>query len=155
MKRNCFVLSMLMAVFAVVSCSGSNDDKEDMPTITGKQYVFKNDTLIASVSFDNSNYASLQVFNRRSICFSDMRNCTYSGAYPTVEFDSHEMGRYQFSMTCQFASASSFSAIVKDNNLVTIWAYKPFKMPDRMTFNEFNGVLDQNGDGVIDEGVLP
>ena len=61
----------LMAVFAVVSCSGSNDDKEDMPTITGKQYVFKNDTLIASVSFDNSNYASLQVFNRRSICFSD------------------------------------------------------------------------------------
>lgn len=145
------MLSILMAVFTVVSCS----DKEDMPTITGKQYVFKNDTLIASVSFDGGKHASLQVFNRRSICFSDLRNCTYSGTYPTIEFDSYEMGRYQFSMTCQFASASSFSAIVKDNNLVTIWTYKPFKMPDRMVFNEFNGVLDLNGDGVIDEGVLP
>ena len=58
-------------------------------------------------------------------------------------------------MTCQFAGESSFSAIVKDNNLTTIWTYRPFKMPDRMTFNEFNGVLDLNGDGIIDDGVLP
>lgn len=153
MKKSIFIL--LTILFCLAGCSDSSNDIENTPDITGRQYVFKNDTLIACVTFDNNSHATLQVFNHRSICFSDLRNCTYSGSYPTVEFDSYEMGYYQFSMTCQFAGESSFSAIVKDNNLTTIWTYRPFKMPDRMTFNEFNGVLDLNGDGIIDDGVLP
>ncbi len=150
-KGSLILISVLVTILSMVGCSGSDSDED----ITDRQYVFQNDTLVVSIYFGSGTSAGMQVFDRGSVCFSNLRQCTFSGQYPTVELECHDSGYYHFSMTCTFTSTSSFDAVVKENDLLTIWQYKPFKVPERMHFKLYNGVLDLNGDGVIDEGALP
>lgn len=153
MKNGSLILiPLLFTMLSVVGCSGSDSDEKT--DVKGRQYIFRNDTLVVSVYFDYGTSAGMQVFNRGSVCFSNLKQCTFSGQYPTIELECHDSGYYHFSMTCTFTSTSSFDAVVKENDLRSIWQYKPFKVPERMHFNLYNGVLDLNGDGVIDDGAL-
>lgn len=149
-KGSLILIPVLITILSMVGCSGSDSDED----ITDRQYVFQNDTLVVSIYFGSGTSAGIQMFNRGKVWFSNLWQCTFSGQYPTVELECHDSGYYHFSMTCTFTSTSSFDAVVKENDLLTIWQYKPFKVPERMHFNLYNGVLDLNGDGVIDEGAL-
>ena len=149
-KGSLILIPVLITILSMVVCSGSDSDED----ITDRQYVFQNDTLVVSIYFGSGTSAGIQMFNRGKVWFSNLRQCTFSGQYPTFELECHDSGYYHFSMTCTFTSTSSFDAVVKENDLLTIWQYKPFKVPERMHFNLYNGVLDLNGDGVIDEGAL-
>ena len=96
------LIAVLVTILSMVGCSGSDGDEDT--DITGRQYIFKNDTLVVSIYFDSGTSAGIQVFNRGSICFSNLRQCTSSGQYPTVELECHDSGYYHFSMTCSFTS---------------------------------------------------
>lgn len=147
--KKCFLI--LLSILAIGLSSCSSDDAGDSVSVAGKQYVFRNDTLIVSVSFLDGGQAAMQAFNRGSICFSNLYQCSYSGEYPSIAFECHEYNSYQFAMSCQFSAKSSFNATVTSNGLTTIWEHKPFNLPERMQFNEYSDALDKNGDGVIDE----
>jgi hypothetical protein len=78
MKNGSLILiPLLFTMLSVVGCSGSDSDEKT--DVKGRQYIFRNDTLVVSVYFDYGTSAGMQVFNRGSVCFSNLKQCTFSG----------------------------------------------------------------------------
>ena len=107
-----------------------------------------------SVSFISRYEASIDVYVHGRLSYGRLGKSKVLGEYPVLTItcpDYHN--EVALSMTCTFKDINSFDAIVGTNNLPSIWTMDRYKAvaPEQMHFNSYNGSLDPNHDGLIDD----
>lgn len=141
----------LLLLFII--CASCSKDEESSNRPEG-QYVFKNDTILVAVSFENGKPILINTFIRGG-SVSQIRNLTTSGEYPQLNVSYSSYPSEELQMIINFNSISSFSALVsvcnvEKGNWAWYYAHKNIVFPKQMNFKLDNTTLDMNGDGILD-----
>ena len=147
--KKMFFISALLALISLVACEG-----DETNNVSGRQYLYQNDTLHFSVRFVSRYEARVDAYVHGVVGYGGLGRCDVKGEYPVLTVtcpDRHN--KVALSMTCTFTDINSFDAIVGINNLPSIWIAGEYrvKAPEQMHFNAYIGSLDPNGDGRMDD----
>ena len=147
--KKLFFISALLALISLVACEG-----DETNNVSGRQYLYQNDTLHFSVRFVSRYEARVDAYVHGVVGYGGLGRCDVKGEYPVLTVtcpDRHN--KVALSMTCTFKDINSFDAIVGINNLPSIWIAGEYrvKAPELMHFNAYIGSLDPNGDGRMDD----
>ena len=145
-------LFFISALFALISFVACEDDEAN--NVSGRQYLYQNDTMYFSVCFVSRYEARVNVYVHGFQSYGGLGRCDVNGEYPELTItcpDYHN--KVALSMTCTFTDINSFDAIVGINNLPTMWTENRYRAvaPEQMHFNSYIGSLDPNGDMKIDD----
>lgn len=142
--KKLFFLSMLLALVSFVACE---DDEAN--NVSGRQYLYQNDTMYFRVYFVSRYEARVDVFVHNKSSYGGMGPCEVKGRYPVLTLTCpDEQHNVALSMTCTFKDINSFDAIVGINNLPAVWTLDRYRVvvPEQMRFNTYIGSLDPNYD---------
>lgn len=137
MKR---YLYFILMVLLACGCSSDGDDNETLPT---GQYVARSGSVVLSTELANGNFLRLTAFKDNSVV-SQCSNVATTGQYPNLTYSGSG-----FTLSCKFANTGQFSATLS-GNLPTLYTDKPIDLSGTYQFSRYDGVLDANGDGILD-----
>lgn len=150
--KKLFFISALFALISFVACEG--DEAND---VSGRQYLYQNDTMFFSVRFVSKYEAKVDVYVHGVLGYGGFGRSDVKGEYPVLTItcpDFPEVNdKVALSMTCTFKDINSFDAIVGINSLPSIWTRDRYRAvpPEQMHFNSYIGTLDPNYDGMTDD----
>ena len=147
--KKLFFISVLLALISFVACEG--DEAND---VSGRQYLYQNDTMYFSVCFVSRYEARVEVYVHGTLSYGELGRCDVKGEYPVLTItcpDSYK--KVALSMTCTFKDINSFDAIVGTNSLPSIWTMDRYRAvpPEQMHFNSYIGSLDPNHDRLTND----
>lgn len=133
----------LVGLLFVAGCSSDSDDKETLPT---GHFVASNDALVLSIELADGKCSRLTVFDGGKV-FSQTNSpeLTTTGQYPNYTYSGDG-----FTMACAFSDANRFTAMVA-GKLPRLYSGDYVEVSGTFQFSRYDGVLDANGDGVIDK----
>ncbi len=143
MKVLKFCLFSLLSVFLMPGCSSTHDDAETLPN---GHYVARSGSLVLSLELDNGKCWHVTAFENNGV-FSQVVMIQTTGQYPNYTYSGDN-----YSMVCSFANTSAFTATMTGklpNNVLGGDGYT--EVSGSYQFNKYDGVLDANGDGIIDD----
>ena len=147
--KKLFFISALLALVSFVACEG-----DEANNVSGRQYLYQNDTMYFSVCFVSRYEARVDVYVHGIVGYGGLGRCDVKGEYPVLTISCPDnYNKVALTMTCTFKDINSFDAIVDINNLPSIWAMGEYraKAPEQMHFNSYVGSLDPNHDMIIDD----
>lgn len=136
------VISLVWLLF-VAGCSTDHGDAENAAT---GSYVAKNGALLINAELSSGKCWRITAFNGGYV-FSQYVNVVTSGQYPDLVFSGND-----FIFSCSFSDAGRFSANVSGklpNNVAGGTGFT--EISGTYIFNKYNGILDENGDGILDQ----
>ena len=145
-------LFFISALFALISFVACEDDEAN--NVSGRQYLYQNDTMYFSVSFVSRYKASVDVYVHGRQSYGGKDRCDVKGEYPVLTISCPDnYNKVALTMTCTFKDINSFDAIVGINDLPTMWTGNRYRAvaPEQMHFNSYIGSLDPNHDMIIDD----
>lgn len=147
--KKLFFISVLLALISFVAC-----EDNEANDVSGRQYLYQNDTMYFSVCFVSKYEATVNIYVHGMLGYGGLGRCDVTGEYPVLTItcpDSYN--KVALSMTCTFKDVNSFDAIVGINNLPSIWTRDRYRavVPEQMHFNSYIGSLDPNYDGMTDD----
>ena len=142
-----YLIGLLYVLFAA-GCSSDGDDKENAPT---GNYVASTGALVVSAELSDGECWRVTAFSGGAV-FCQLRgmDIATTGDYPNYTYSGNG-----FTMVCSFATPDKFTANVS-GVLPKNAGNNPGVSSDGVTlmgpmqFSRYDGVLDANGDGVID-----
>lgn len=145
-----FLFSLLFAIIIFASCS-KDEEGSNLPE---GQYVFKNDTILVAINFDNGKPYLINTFIRGG-SVSQIRMLSTSGEYLQMKVSYSSYPSEELQMNLKFNDLSSFSASVsvcelEKGSWAWYYAHKNVVLPKQMNFKQDNTTLDMNGDGILD-----
>lgn len=148
MNKLLILLSFSLCTLLFSGC-GNSEDNNDV-TITGKSYIFRNDTLLVSITT-----SSVIIYINHYAVFQNLYQVKAIGTYPNILIALND-DKNQMELNCAFNSSNNFTAYTTKALLYggifsSQYRNKPFSLPAIMNFSVFNEVLDKNGDGILDE----
>lgn len=145
MKVLKFWLLSFLSAFLMVGCSSAHDDAETLPN---GHYIARSSSLLLSMELENGKCWRLTAFENGKV-FSQVVTIQTTGQYPNYTYTGDN-----YTMTCSFTDTSKFTATVTGklpNNVLGGNGYT--EVSGSYQFNKYDGVLDANGDGIIDDQV--
>jgi hypothetical protein len=139
-----FALLVWLLLFA--ACSSDSNDNETLPT---GNYVASNGGLVLSAELTNGKCQRLTAFYGNAVFYQS------TGIQTTGEYPNYTYWADTFSLTCNFVDCGKFRANVSGTIPKNI-SGNPGVSSDGATitglwqFDRYTGVLDANGDGVLD-----
>lgn len=147
MKNLHLLLTIILIFF---SCS--NDENN---SFFEKQYLFHDDTYVLKLKFYENTSATIDIFKNGVCVYQNLYTVKYIGEFPSILLNSHD--RYdntELEMQCSFSSFDCFTGTVLQNNLsyknIITGEYESCPIPSTMDFSVYKGVLDMNGDAILD-----
>lgn len=134
------VLVLLMVAFAFIACSSDSDSKESNPD---GQFVAHNGAILLMAEFDNGKCWRLTGFKDGRV-FGQCSVFSTTGQYPN-----YTCAGDGFSMMCKFVNSDNFDATIS-GQMPGLYGSDRSEVAGTYSFSRFSGVLDANGDGVID-----
>ncbi len=133
----------LTGLLLVAGCSSDSDDKETLPT---GHFIASNDAVVLSVELVDGICSRLTAFDDGTV-FSQTNSptITTTGQYPNYTYSGDG-----FTMACAFPDANRFTATVT-GKLPRLYSGDYVEVSGTFQFSRYDGVLDANGDGVIDK----
>lgn len=149
MKVRHYIYLLLLAI-CFVACSKD----EESSSLPDGQFIFQNDTILVSISFNKGVPYVLNAFIRGgSVC--QLWNLVNSGEYPDINIGYSSYPSEILRMKAKFINNSSFDVTVTEcelekGNWAGYYPYKKVILPKQMYFKKDETVLDKNGDGILD-----
>lgn len=134
-------LFLVLSVLFALGCSSAHDDNETLPN---GHYVARSGSLVISAEVSNGQCQRLTVFKDGSV-FSQVANIKTTGQYPNYTYSGDD-----YTIACMFNGTASFSANVS-GKLPILYAGGYFDVSGTYQFSIYDGVLDKNGDGILDD----
>lgn len=132
------ILLGFVTLILLPACGGDNDEAMEAP-LRG-QYVAEQGNITASIYFDNGAYITIYT---DGICnYQDVRTGGYSsGNWPDYTYTfTDPRSLTKLVLRCSFTDAKNFTSTSNSDIL-----------PSPLYFRYDNRVLDENGDGILDD----
>ena len=138
MKRYLF---WLIGLLLLAGCSSDGDDKESTPT---GHYTASTGTVTLSVEVANGKCWRVTAFDAGSLV-SQLTEISTTGQYPNYTYQGDGL-----TLTCAFVDANRFDATATGRLQRRFSGDGYVDISGRYQFARYDGVLDANGDGILD-----
>jgi len=139
--------ALLVWLLLFAACSSDSNDNETLPT---GNYVASNGRLVLSAELTNDKCQRLTAFYGNAVFYQS------TGIQTTGEYPNYTYWADTFSLTCNFVDCGKFRANVSGTILKNISGNTGVSsdgatITGLWQFDRYTGILDANGDGIIDK----
>ncbi len=143
------LITAIILAISIISCS---QDEEAAMSAKDGQYLFQNDTCTVNINLESGKMVHIWIFKNNKFVLQQLyqNGISTQGEYPNYIYEVSPIDGdpNKAIIRASFSSPTTFEATVEGSFGCSS---KNIAVPLHMTFGRSDKVLDENGDGILDE----